>query len=116
MKYSIYLRNYRAPFSIGIYDFEKAQPQELVINVIVHLEYNECSDDIENVLDYDFLIIAIREMAASGHINLQETLCKNILDLCLSKPNVLGAEVTTEKTNIYKDADAIGCKMVKFKD
>ena len=115
MKYTLYLKNFRAPFSIGIHDFEKNEKQDLIINVNIHLDYEAAKDNIENVLDYDFLIQAIREMSNSGHINLQETLCKNILDLCLSKPNVIGVEVSTEKPNVYKDAEGIGCKMVVFK-
>ncbi|MBN8649322.1 MAG: dihydroneopterin aldolase, partial [Caulobacterales bacterium] len=91
------------------------KPQDLIINVTIHLDFFASKDEIDNVLDYDFIINAIRDMAKNGHINLQETLCENILQICLSKPNVIGAEVSTEKPNIYSDAESVGCKMSLFK-
>ena len=45
------------------------------------------------------------------HFNLQETLCGEILDLCLRQPGVLGAVVQTNKPDVYPGVAIVACRM-----
>jgi dihydroneopterin aldolase len=101
----IFIRDMRLPVSIGIYDFELAKPQAVVINVELLLADPDRAhgDSIANVLNYDIIHDGIVDLASSKHFNLQETLVEAILDLCLAQPQVVEARVSTEKPDVYKD-------------
>lgn len=101
----IFIRDLRVQVSIGIYDFELAKPQTVVVNVDLFLPPPEkaAEDDIANVLNYDIIHDGIIALAQSRHFNLQETLVDAILDLCLAQRQVIEARVSTEKPDVYKD-------------
>lgn len=101
----IFFRDLRLQVSIGIYDFELAKPQAVVINIQLLLGQPDrnADDDIANVLNYDVIHDGITTLAKSRHFNLQETLVEAILDLCLAQPQVVEARVSTEKPDVYKD-------------
>ncbi len=101
----IFLHDLRLQVSIGIHDFERSAPQAVAVNVDLWLAppARPIGDDIANVVDYDFLHAGIVKLAASRHFNLQETLCEAILDLCLSRSEVIEARVSTEKSDVYPD-------------
>lgn len=110
----IFLRNYRVLASIGIHDFERAAPQAILINVDLHLEPGGPQrDEIEQVLDYDFLRAEIARLVGARHYNLQETLCQEIMACCLAQPQVVAARVSTEKPNVYPDCEAIGYELFR---
>lgn len=116
MVYALFLRDFDLSVSIGIHDFEKKEAQRILINVALLVDRKPMDDDINSVLDYDFLREQIRHLVVDGHINLQETLCQEILNLCLGKDYVVGAFASTEKPDVYDDAGAVGCRMVELKD
>lgn len=101
----IFIRDLRVQVSIGIYDFELAKPQAVVVNVDLFLAPPEkaAEDNIANVLNYDVIHDGIIVLAKSRHFNLQETLVDAILDLCLAQRQVIEARVSTEKPDVYKD-------------
>ena len=101
----IFIRDMRLLVSIGIYDFELAKPQVVVINVDLLLAEPDFAhgDSIANVLNYDIVHDGIVDLATSRHFNLQETLVEAILDLCLAQPQIVEARVSTEKPDVYQD-------------
>lgn len=114
--YYIILDRYRLDVSIGIHDFERAKPQPVSVSVAVAFAESEAiRDRIANVIDYDFLRSEIAALVHGRHINLQETLCVAILDIC-RKGGAKGAIVRSEKTNVYPDTQSVGCEMSWFDD
>ena len=113
MSYQLFLKNFRADFSIGIHEFEKNARQRLFINVELEVNSLGDKDEIYNVLDYDFLIDALRNIAKGEHINLQETLCERIIAICFSKPQVKKIIVETGKPDVYPDCEIVGCRMTR---
>lgn len=98
--------------SIGFLAAEKAAPQ----TVIIDLEY-DCpdaanpSDEIGTVLNYDNVREEVAAIVKNRHFNLQETLCREILQSLLAKPEVIRAKVSVNKPDIYPDVDAVGVSM-----
>lgn len=108
----IILKNFDTECSIGIHDFEKENRQRVLINIEVHLVPRAAvSDDIESVLDYDFLRKGILEITRDRHFNLQETLCYEIVQLCFLRPQVSAVRVRTEKPQVYVDSESVGLEM-----
>lgn len=114
----IFLKNYRVQASIGIHAHELAKRQLVVINVELFFDARLAikKDQIEQVLDYDFLPTAIKNLTKDRHFNLQETLCEEILAACLAAPSVIAARVSTEKPEAYADCDSVGYEVFWRKD
>lgn len=115
MQRKIFLRDYEVIASIGIHEFERQNPQRIIIDVSLDLlgdlAPDTAEDRIETVLDYDFLRERIREIVDDRHFNLQETLCAEILEICLRPERVVGARVSTRKPDVYPDCDSVGVEM-----
>ncbi|MEC9184263.1 MAG: dihydroneopterin aldolase [Pseudomonadota bacterium] len=111
----IFLRDYEIIASIGIHEFERQNPQRIIVDVSLDLANDmlpdTAEDRIETVLDYDFLRDRIREIVEGRHFNLQETLCAEILTTCLQPNKVLAARVSTRKPDVYPDCDSVGVEM-----
>jgi dihydroneopterin aldolase len=112
---SIFLRDFEVVASIGIHAFERENPQRILIDVTLTLANSApdrtAADRIDSVLDYDFLRARIREIVDGRHFNLQETLCAEILDLCLAPAEVAAARVSTRKPDVYPDCESVGVEM-----
>ena len=67
------------------------------------------------LVDYDFMRETIKEIASHGHIQLQETLCDEIVKKMLAHPLVLAARVSTEKPDVYPDCDGVGVEVFQIK-
>jgi 7,8-dihydroneopterin aldolase/epimerase/oxygenase len=106
----IFLKNFETRISIGIHDFEKQAKQRVIVNVDLYLDPDGKveRDHIDETVDYDFVRREIAGLAASGHFNLQETFCEKILAICLDRPGVLAARVSSEKLDVYPDCESVG--------
>jgi len=110
--YALFLRDHQVLARIGIHAFERAAPQRLVLNVSLAIRGEAAADDIAQTTDYDFLRAAAAKIVASGHLDLQETVCRRMIDACRARPDVAAALVSTEKPDVYPDAAAVGCRML----
>jgi dihydroneopterin aldolase len=115
----LFLRDYEVWINIGVHDFEKRGEQRVVINVDLYIPLalsTPSADDLDEVVDYDFIRRSIMERVKRGHIHLQETLVDDILQLMLAHPRVRAARVSTEKPDVYPDCDAVGVEVFGIKD
>lgn len=115
----VFIRNFRLDMRIGIYPHEQDKNQYVLINIEFWVPLDKTTprrDSIEEVVNHDFVRPAIQELVNSGHINLQETLCDAIIDICLAHPLVVAARVTTEKREVYPDCECAGIEVFRFKE
>ena len=115
----LFLRDYEVWINIGVHDFEKRGEQRVLINVDLYVPLALSTprhDQLDEVLDYDFIRRTIAERVARGHIHLQETLADDVLALMLAHPHVRAARVATEKPDVYPDCDAVGCEVFAIKE
>ena len=114
--YYIVLDRYRLDVSIGIHDFERLKPQPVTVSIAVAFPRRKrYADKVSEVIDYDFLRTEIAALVHDRHINLQETLCGEILGIC-RRGGAKGAIVRSEKTNVYPDTHSVGCEMSWFEE
>lgn len=114
----IFLRHYMIKANIGIHDHEKHDRQRVFVNVDLFVPLNLCTpaqDNINEVLDYDFIRNTINQRVGQGHINLQETLCDDIAHRLLAHDNVVAVRVATEKPDVYPDSEAVGVEVFHIK-
>ena len=87
--YALFLKDHVAEARIGAHDFERGGPQRLVINVALAIRGDAPSDDLAEAVDYDFLRDQVAKILSDGHIELQETVCVRLLDICKSRSSVV---------------------------
>ena len=115
----IFLRNYVVDANIGIHAHEKNGAQRVALNVDVFVALSLSTprhDRIHEVIDYDFIRLAIKHRIEQGHINLQETLVDDVARALLAHPAVRAVRVSSEKPDVYDDVDAVGIEIVHFKE
>lgn len=114
----LFLRNYEVNINIGVHAFEKTGEQRVLINVDLYIPLDVSTpvhDELDEVVDYDFIRSSISERVARGHIHLQETLCDDVLAAMLQHPKVQAARVSTAKPDVYPDCEAVGCEVFGMK-
>lgn len=103
---------------MGIHDFERQSAQRLIICIDVFVPLVDTTpkaDRIEEVVDYDFMRDTAAQLAQQGHIDLQETLCDQIMDAMLAHPQVVAARVSTRKPDVYPDCAGVGVEVFRQK-
>jgi len=95
----IALTGLRVPGRHGVYDFEREQGQDFVVDVVLELDTRPAatSDDVADTLHYGELASALAEVVGGEPVNLLETLAARLADVCLADRRVLSADVTVHK-------------------
>ena len=115
----LFLRDHEVFINIGVHAFEKTREQRVLINVDLYIPLavsTPKADDLDEVVDYDFMRRTIVERIGKGHIHLQETLCDDVLALMLAHSKVRAARVSTQKPDVYPDCVSVGCEVFGIKD
>ncbi len=110
----LFLKNYEVNLNIGVHDFEKRGEQRVLFNVELYVPLaltTPVRDELEEVVDYDFMRQTIANRVAQGHIHLQETLCDDVLAVMLAHPKVMAARVSTQKPDVYPDCESVGVEV-----
>ena len=109
----LFLEDLEVLVDIGIHDFEINKPQRLQVSVSVSVDQSQIddADEIGATFDYDFIRSEIKELVGSRRFNLQETLCRLILEKITIEKSVVGATVTTKKIDVYPDCAGVGVQM-----
>jgi dihydroneopterin aldolase len=96
---TITLTGLRARGHHGVYDFERSQGQEFVVDVTLELDLDQAaeSDDLADTVDYGRLANRLVEIVGGQPVNLIETLADRLATACLADPLVLAATVTVHK-------------------
>jgi 7,8-dihydroneopterin aldolase/epimerase/oxygenase len=83
----------------GVFDFERRDGQDFVVDVALELDLGPAtaSDDVADTVHYGELAGALAKVIAGEPVNLIETLADRLAQVCLSDPRVAAATVTVHK-------------------
>ena len=115
----LFLRNYEVMINIGVHDFEKRGEQRVLINVDLYIPLAQSTpkaDQLDEVVDYDFMRETVSRRMAQGHVHLQETLCDDVARAMLAHPRVRAVWVSTMKPDVYPDCEGVGVEVFQIKD
>lgn len=112
---TIFLESVIREMDIGIHDYEIGNPQRIEFNIFVVVKNDNkmFGDNIEEVMDYEYLIEIINSKIEK-RFSLLETLANEILEEVLSPVKAMGATVTISKLDII-DSGKIGCSVSRLK-
>lgn len=109
----VFVRDLELEANIGVYKREKGtlQPVRINIDLTVEETEGEVGDKLENVVDYGAVVENVKEILASGHLNLVETLAEKIAAHCLEHERVKVARVRIEKLEVVPEAASVGVEI-----
>jgi dihydroneopterin aldolase len=83
----------------GVYDFERTQGQDFVVDVVLSLSLDAAarSDDVADTVHYGDLADRLAAIIGGEPVNLIETLASRLVDACLLDARVAAATVTVHK-------------------
>jgi dihydropteroate synthase len=83
----------------GVYDFERAQGQDFVVDVELDLDLATAArtDQVADTVHYGELADRLVAIVSGEPVNLIETLTARLVDACLAEPLVATATVTVHK-------------------
>jgi dihydroneopterin aldolase len=95
----ITLRGLRVRGRHGVYDFERENGQDFVVDAQLELSTAPAaaSDDVADTVHYGELAQRLAEVVGGEPVNLLETLAGRLADVCLADERVAAATVTVHK-------------------
>ena len=113
---TILLEDLVMQLDIGAHDFEKGvkQPIRFDIEVLVEGAESPLRDDINEVLDYEYLHSSIESSSSIRH-SLLETLASSILEEILLPEKAIAGVVCLTKLSPTGYEGTLGCSMAKVK-
>jgi FolB domain-containing protein len=98
---------------IGIHDWERRQPQDILINLVVYVDLHRAgeTDDIEDCVDYDLLSQKVRSHAETAGRLTVEALASDIAQICLKEPGVQRVRVRVEKPGAVRFVRSVGVEI-----
>ncbi|WP_030438233.1 dihydroneopterin aldolase [Actinoplanes subtropicus] len=95
----IALRGLKARGFHGVFDFEREQGQDFVVDVLLELDLAKAAatDDVADTVHYGELAERLVAVITGEPVNLIETLADRLLAVCLADERVAAAEVTVHK-------------------
>ena len=116
----IFIKDLRVRGILGVHDWERQQPREILINVTLFTDTRRAAetDDIADCVDYSQTAQKIRALIApqtagaggAGRFTV-EALAEDIANLCLSQPWVKKVAVRVEKPGAVEGAESVGVEI-----
>jgi FolB domain-containing protein len=114
----IFIRDLAARGIIGINDWERETPQEMVINIVLFADLRTAgeSDDIRDSVDYSYIAKKILAHAETSRRLTVEALATDLARLCLDEPRVEKVRVRVEKPGAVRFCRSVGVEIERIKE
>ena len=114
---TLFLEDVVRDVDIGVHDFEIGNPQKVRFDIYVMLSdiLNPNNDDLNEVLNYEYLIDSLDDVLSIGRFSLLETLANRLLEEISTPASVKAASVVITKLDILDGDGKLGCSMTKIK-
>jgi len=109
----IILKNIHLNGIIGVYDWERSLPQEIIVNLTLFTDIRKAgqSDNIEDCVDYDVLTQKIRaHVETAGRMTI-EALAEDLAKICLNEKGVESVVVRVEKPGAMASVESAGVEI-----
>ena len=113
----IFLENAERDIEVGVHEFEFGSKQRVVFDIYVAHMAEEKSQflDIQDVVDYEYLIDSLEQVIGTGRFGLVEQIADELLDYVLSPKQTLAATVKISKIEVPDAKGELGCCLTRVK-
>ena len=109
----VFIKNILARGIIGVNEWERDKPQDILINIDLYTEIREHStgDDLTECVDYSKVTKKVIHHAETSKRFTVEALAEDIAQICLDDPRVLKTTVRIEKPGAVRFSDSVGVEI-----
>jgi FolB domain-containing protein len=114
----VFINDLLARGIIGINDWEREKPQDILINIIIFTDLSEAgrTDNITYSVNYRTIAKKAQEKAETAKRLTVEALAADIAEICLQEKGVVKVRVKVEKPNAVRFARSVGVEIERSKD
>lgn len=108
------LKDLQLQTQIGTYGPGAVIPKQHLLDLILWIDPKLVfiSEDLmENVFDYDPLVIEIERLAGDGHYETQERLMTRIVQACAKYPEIESLEISLRKSPVSQGSGSLGVRL-----
>ena len=108
------LKDLQLQTQIGTYGPEAVIPKQHLLDITLWIDPKLVfiSEDLmENVFDYDPLVIEIERLAGDGHYETQERLMTRIVQACAKYPEIESLEISLRKSPVSQGSGSLGVRL-----
>ena len=107
---TLFLEDIVRDVDIGVHDFEIGNPQKIRFDMYVIMSniQNPLNDDLNEVLNYEYLITSLENILLSGRFSLLETLANRLLEEISAPKSVKAASVVITKLEVLDGDGRLG--------
>lgn len=111
----IYVRDLCLRCIIGIYDEERRQKQDVMLNIQLAGDFAAAArtDDIADAVNYKDITKAIIALVEASQFKLIETLAERVAGVCLQHPKVQQVTVTLDKPGALRFTRSVACEITR---
>ena len=110
----IELHDIKIDTKIGTYAPGSATPNEHLLSLALCIDSTLVlidEDSMQNVFDYDPLLLEIQRLAADQHYETQERLITRIVKACAAYAEILSLEISLKKQPTLNGSGALGVRL-----
>jgi FolB domain-containing protein len=114
----IKVKNLKLQTILGIYNWEKEKPRDVVINLSMEIDPEPVlnSNNIEDTIDYHAVGMLIKDLLDGNDFDLVEDLANQILNLVMQDERITTAEIEVDKPKAFDLADSVSVTLVRHKN
>jgi len=103
---------------IGVNDWERVKPQEILINLELYGDLSKAgqTDEVEDSINYRTIAKQALHIAETSERFTVEALAADIADVCMATEGVFRAVIRVEKPGAVRFADSVGVEIERQKD
>ena len=114
----IFIKDLSARGIIGINDWEREKPQEILINIVLFTDLRKAgkSDDIDDSVNYRSVAKKVQAHAETAKRLTVEALAADLARVCLEEPGVERVRVKVEKPGAVRFSGSVGVEIERGKE
>lgn len=114
----VFISDLSARGIIGINDWERQNPQEILINIVLFTDLRKAgsSDDIADCVNYRTVAKKVQHHAETAARWTVEALAADIARLCLEEPGVQKVVVRVEKPGAVRFSRSVGVEIERTRE
>lgn len=110
----IELKDLKLQTQIGTYGPGAIIPKQHLLDLTLWIDSKLVfisADVMENVFDYDPLVIEIDRLAGDGHYETQERLITRIIHACAQYPEIESLQINLRKAPVHAGSGSLGVRL-----
>jgi FolB domain-containing protein len=114
----VFIRDLAARGIIGVNDWEREKPQEILINIVLFTDLHKAgnSDNIQDSVNYRTVAKKVLAHSETAQRQTVEALAADIARLCLEEPGVQKVRILVEKPGAVRFSRSVGVEIERAKD